>query len=146
MRRSEELALEFLLGMKSQNGRTTYLKPNSEREKQARAATARVLRKEAGRTGYFTHLVASLINPSSNNVFIKRKIIFQRPRGTPNVIANRDAEIAAFMHEQLRTQNLKGAIADAEIKFGRRRSTIMKIWSHFRPPKRSRRSPNKSTN
>jgi hypothetical protein len=146
MRRSEELALEFLLGKIEQNGRT-YLKPNSEREKQARAATARVLRKEAGRTGYFTHLVASLINPSPNNVFIKRKIIFQRPRGTPARILDREqAKIAAFMQKELKKQkantaptdaqrrNLKPMMAMTKEKFGISNRKIWDIWKEFGPP------------
>jgi hypothetical protein len=140
----EDLAHELLLGAVGPKGRI-YLKPNSERETLAREALARVMRQEAPH-GYFTQLVASHIYPSGRSPLIKRKIVFKHlSRGTPNVIENRDAEIAAFMHEQLHTQNLKGAIADAEKKFGRRRSTIMEIWSRFRPTKRSRRSPNKST-
>ena len=143
MRRSEELALEFLRGRIERNGRT-YLKPNSEREKQARAATARVLRKEAGRTGYFTHLVACLIDPLPNNVFIKRKIIFQRPRGTPVRILDRErAKIAAFVQNELTKQkanttltdaqrrNLKRIMAMTQEKFGYSNRTIWKIWKEF---------------
>jgi hypothetical protein len=143
--KDEKLAKDFLLGAIFQNGRT-YLKPNSEHEKQARAATARVLRKEAGPTGYFTHLVASLIDPSPKNVFVKRKIIFQRPRGTPVTILNRErAEIAAFMQDELVKQkanagttdaqrrNLKRMMAMTKEKFGISNRTIWAIWKEFGP-------------
>jgi hypothetical protein len=145
VRRSEELALEFLLGRIERKGRT-YLKPNSEREKQARAATARVLRKEAGRNGYLTHLVACLINPPPRHSFIKRKIIFQRPRGTPVMILDRErVEIAAFMQEERAKQKANTATTDAQRrnlkrmmdmtqeKFGIGNRTIWKIWKEFGP-------------
>jgi hypothetical protein len=144
--KDEKLALEFLLGTINQNGRT-YLKPNSKREKQARAATARVLQKEADRNGYWTHLVACLINPSPYNVFIKRKIIFQRPRRTPvTILARERAEIAAFMQNELTRQkkataemtdaqrrNLKRMMAITQEKFGISNRKIWAIWKEFRP-------------
>ena len=140
--KDERLAREFLLGRIERNGRTYKL--GRKREEQVRAATARVLRKEAGRTGYFTHLVASLINPSPNNVFIKRKIIFQRPRGTPVRILDRErVEIAVFMQEVLAKQkantgttdaqrrNLKRTMKTARDKFGYGDRTLWKIWKEF---------------
>jgi len=143
--KDEKLAREFLVGMIGPKGRV-YLKPNSEREKRARAATARVLRNEAGQDGYFTQLVASLINPSPGHFFIHRKIIFQRPRGTPVVISDRHrAEIAAFIQEELARQkadaqtttaqarNLKRALAATRRKFGISERTFWSIWKHFRP-------------
>ena len=140
--KDEKLAREFLLGLVSPKGRV-YLKPNSKREKQARAATERVLRKEAGRNGYWAHLVAGLINPSPRHFFIKRKIVFQRPKGTPVTILDRErAEIAAFIHNELEKQrtgastaaqarNLKHAMAAARDKFGKRDRTLWKIWKEF---------------
>jgi hypothetical protein len=143
--KDERLALEFLLGTIDQNGRT-YLKPNSKREKQARAATARVLQKEADRSGYWTHLVACLINPSPRHIFINRKIIFKRPRGTPVTILDRErAEIAAFMQKELANQkanaeatdaqrrNLKRMMAMTQKKFGISNRKIWEIWKEFRP-------------
>lgn len=143
--KDERLALEFLLGTIDQNGRT-YLKPNTKREKQARAATARVLQKEAGRSGYWTHLVACLINSSPRHIFINRKIIFKRPRGTPVKILDRErAEIAAFMQEELANQkantettdaqrrNLKRLMAMTQKKFGISNRKIWEIWREFRP-------------
>src|SRR6516225_1159313 len=142
--KDEKLAGEFLLGLVSPKGRV-YLKPNSKREKQARAATERVLRKEAGRNGYWAHLVAGLINPSPRHFFIKRKIVFQRPKGTPVTILDRErAEIAAFIHNELEKQkvgaptaaqakNLKRVMAAARDKFGYGGRTLWKIWKEFKP-------------
>jgi hypothetical protein len=146
--KDERLAHEFLLGTAGPKG-TVYLKPNSKREKMARKATARVLRKEAGRDGYWTHLVASLINPLPRHFFIKRKIIFQRPRGTPVRILDRErAEIAAFIRNELEKQkagaptaaqgrNLKLAMAAARDKFGISDRTVWDIWKDFRPVRRT---------
>jgi hypothetical protein len=152
--KDERLAREFLLGSVGPKGRV-YLKPNSIREKKARKATARVLRKEAGPDGYFTCLIASLIDPSPNHVFINRKIIFQRPRGTPVVASNRQrAEIAAFIHNELEKQkagaptaaqarNLKLAIGAASDKFGYGDRTLREIWKEFKPVKPTKSTANK---
>jgi hypothetical protein len=145
--KDEKLAHEFLLGTVGPKG-TVYLKPNSEREKRARQATARVLRKEAPQ-GFFTQLIASLIDPSPDRVFIKRKIIFQRPRGTPVVVSDQQrAEIAGFIHKELEKQkahaqtaaqarNLKAAMAAACDKFGISDRTVWDIWKDFRPMRRT---------
>jgi hypothetical protein len=153
--KDEKLAREFLLGMIDQTGRT-YLKPNSKREKQARAATARVLRREAGRNGYWTHVVASLIDPSPRHFFIKRKIIFKRPKGTPILISDRArAEIAAFAQDELKKQkantnttiaqrrNLKRIMTMACDEFGIGERTFWKIWKKFRPVKPIKSTANK---
>jgi hypothetical protein len=145
----EELAHEFLLGIPGPDGRE-FPKPGSERELKARTALAKILFKEAP-NGYFTRLMAALIDPPRRSVIIKRKIVFKRPRGTPVVVGDRRrAEIAAFIHARLKnrtgTQSLKSVLGEAEDKFGVRRSTLLNIWSHFRPPKGNgggRRSPNK---
>jgi hypothetical protein len=147
--KDEKLAREFLLGVVGPKGRA-YLKPNSKREKRARKATARVLRDEAGHDGYFTCLIASLIDPSPGQVFINRKIIFQRPRGTPVVVASdrQRVEIAAYIHNELekqkasaptaaQAQNLKRAMAAARDKFGKSDRTLWKIWKEFRPVRRT---------
>jgi hypothetical protein len=134
MRKREELAHELLLGTPGPKGRV-YLEPNSKREILARKLLARLMRQEAPH-GFYTQLVAAHICPPARSLFIKRKIVFQRGKGTPAIVADRQrVEIAAFMREQLRSQNLKRAIAAAENRFGRRRSTILKIWSDFQPPK-----------
>jgi hypothetical protein len=144
-----ELAHELLLGTPGPRGRE-YLEPNSERELKARTALARILRAEAP-NGYFTRVLADLIDPPRGSVIINRKIVFQRPRGTPVVVSDRRrVEIAAFMQEQLEKQkrgtcasdaqarNLKPIIDAAREKFGDSRSTIMKIWHDFRPPKKKK--------
>jgi hypothetical protein len=151
----EELAHEFLVGIVGPKGRG-YLKPNSEHEKKARQATARILRKEAGRDGWFTRLVADLIDPSTRSLprhfYIKRKIVFQRPRGTPVVVSDRKrAEIAAFIHNELAKQkakagpqtpaaqarNLKPVIAATGKEFGIKKSTVWGIWADFKLKRRT---------
>jgi hypothetical protein len=152
--KDERLAREFLLGTIDQNGRT-YLKPRSKREQQARAATARVLQKEAGSNGYWTHVVARLINPSRRHFFIKRKIIFQRPRGTPVTILDRErAKIADFIHNELKKQkagartaaqarNLKPVMKLACDEFGISERTFWEIWKEFKPVKPTKSTANK---
>src|SRR5580704_4930216 len=61
MHEDEELAAEFLLGTPGPKGRI-YLKPGSELELKARAILARLMLAEAP-AGYFTRLVAALIDP-----------------------------------------------------------------------------------
>src|ERR1700730_9506636 len=103
MREDEQLAIEFLLGTPGPKGRT-YLKPGSKLELKARSALARIMLTEAP-GGYFTRLVATLIDPPDRSTIIKRKIVFQRPKGTPVVVLDgRRAEIAAYMHDQLAKQ------------------------------------------
>jgi hypothetical protein len=156
MREREELVHELLLGTPGLKGRT-YPKPNSKREILARKILARLMRQEAPR-GFYTRLVAAHIYPTTylparlagskwgaaRGSFIKRKIVFQRLRGTPVAVADRrQVEIAAFMREQLRSQNLKRAIGATEKQFGVRRSTVMKIRSDFQPRKRGPRRVSK---
>jgi hypothetical protein len=156
MHEDEELAIEFLLGTPGPKGRT-YLQPGSERELKARAVLARIMLTEAP-DGYFTRLVAALIDPPRRSAIIKRKIVFQRARGTPVVVGDRRrVEIAAFMHDQLqkqkrgatagnaRARNLKRVVGAAQDKFGVSRATVMKVWSGFRPRKTNGSSsgPNK---
>jgi hypothetical protein len=137
MDNDEELAHELLLGISGSKGRE-FLKPGSERELSARAALARVMRAEAPH-GYFTQRVANLIDPPHGSVVSKRKLVFQRPKGTPVVVSERQrAEIAAFMHEQNQKRGTvtdklsKQVEADAHDKFGYKRSTLRKIWKDFR--------------
>ncbi len=150
----EQLARELLLGI-GPRGRKIYLKPGSEYELKARAALARVMLSEAP-NGYFTRLVARLIQPLPPSALIQQKIIFKRPRGTPLVVNDqRRAEIAAFMQEKMKNQTRGSAVTVAQArnqkrakeatmkKFGISRSTLMDIWSEFSPRKSGRRSPAK---
>ena len=73
MREDEELAIEFLLGTPGPKGRA-YLKPGSDLELKARAILARLMLAEAP-GGYFTRLVAALIDPPRRSAIIKRKIV-----------------------------------------------------------------------
>ena len=151
MEDNDDLAHEWLLGTLGPKGRQ-YLKPNSERELKARAVVAQHLRAEAP-NGYFTNRVADLIDPPRSSAVIKRKIVFQRPRGTPVVVsARRRVEIAAFMQRQLEAQkrgnaasaaqakNLKRVVSAVQNKFHISRSTVMNIWQDFRPPKNKEKS------
>jgi hypothetical protein len=146
-----ELAHELLFGAPNSSQRTF---PTGGREKAARAALARVMTAEAP-DGFFTQAMAALISPPEQrgrvaHVIPKREIIFRRHRGTPVVKSRRrEIEIAAFMHEHLEKQkrqqngtdaqarNLKRAVGAAHDKFGVGRSTIIKIWSEFKPKRRS---------
>jgi hypothetical protein len=160
MDEDEDLAIEFLLGTPGPRGRT-YLDPDSERGKRARTILARKLREEAP-DGYFTQIVAKLIDPPRRSAIFQREIVFKRPRGTPVIMdARRDPEIAALMRVLLaqlakrkrgaamtaaEIRNFKDIIDAAQKKFGVKRSTVMSAWSKFRPPKKSKnsgRSPNK---
>ncbi len=156
MEPDDDLAYEWLLGTPGPKGRQ-YLKPNSERELKARAVVAQRLRAEAP-DGYFTNRVADLIDPPRSGALIKRKIVFQRPRGTPVVVSARQrVEIAAFMQRQLEAQkgnaasdaqakNLKPVVSAVQNKFYIGRSTVMKIWQEFRPPKKKKnQGPNSPT-
>jgi len=147
LRDDEELAIEWLLGTHGPDGRE-YLKPGDKCELRARAAVARALLREAP-DGYFTRLVAALIDPSISSSIISRRIALKRPKGTPVVIPDRRrAEIAAFMQEQLakqkqgtaasaaQAQNLKRVVAATQEKFGASRSTVLNIWRDFRPLKK----------
>jgi hypothetical protein len=149
----EELAHELLLGTPGPKGREY---PEFERERAARAALARLLRKEAAPNGFYTLRVADLIDPPTDpgNIqsdLVERKVIFQgRNRGTPVVVdERRRAKIAVFMRElehcrhcipfaphglPVKKQNRqrRGILQAVEVQFGVKRSTARKIENDYK--------------
>jgi hypothetical protein len=146
----EDLAHELLLGTLGSNPRE-YPERGSKRELAARAALARLLRKG---DSFYIWRVADMIDPSLGSAVAEREVFFKRrDKGTPVVVGERRrAEIAAFLQEGLKEEkkikpkgkpNFKAVVAAAENEFGVGRSTILAIWSDYKPIKPNRNGPTK---
>jgi len=133
----EELAIELLRGTsvfdnKGRHYKRDYLEPGSSHERAARAALARLLRKEAP-DGYFTQIVASLIDPPRRRVVVTQRIEFKRLKGNPWRASGRlDVEIAEFIHERRKAGcQLKDAVTDAAEHFRVGEEKVRKAWGEF---------------
>ncbi len=146
LRDSEDLAHELLLGspISGQNGwyhKRQYLKPGSKRESAARAALARLLRDEAP-DGYFTQIVASMIDPQTNSPLINQRIKIVRLQGGKRATGRLNIDIAKFIHKRREEQpgiTMEAVIYDAAEHFRISERRIKYAWSRFKPVKTNRR-------
>jgi hypothetical protein len=136
----EKLCMRLLAGFcEDEKGRvvTSYLKPNSYEEQQARAALARVVRDSM--RGFVGELLALAIDPrtpsATPGMWPTRRIRFESPaRGRASTWA-RDLLIVHFIREELRkspTGKEEAALAAASAHFGIRRSRAHAIWKTWK--------------
>jgi hypothetical protein len=112
-----------------------YPKPGSKRERAARSALARELRRGDER---FINMVAAMIDPRNKSSIIKQKIEFtpKDRRCEPKISGRRKIEIAAFMHEWLSKhpgQNITSAVVEAAKQLGLADGIIWDAWKIYKP-------------
>jgi hypothetical protein len=136
-----DLAHDLLLGRTTSDPKgwypqRDYPEPGSKRERVARIALARELRRG---DQYFMGLVAAMIDPRTESSIIKQKIEFtpsKDRRREPKISGRRDLEIAAFMHEWRAThpdQSIEQVIAKAAEHFGFTDRVIWDAWKTYKP-------------
>jgi hypothetical protein len=147
-RLSAELAEELLLGKPAGDARgwyikREYLKPDSKRERVARIALARELRKEAP-VGHFVHLLAALIDPrpprkanggTTRRVIPKQTVQFVPPKGGRRASGRADLDIVVFMREWLaqdpKRRKTDAAVVQAKNHFDVSESRVWQAWRLF---------------
>jgi hypothetical protein len=135
-----DLAHDLLLGrttsdQQSWHPQHEYPEPGSKRERVARIALARELRKG---DQYFIGLVAAMIDPRTESLIIRQKIEFtpKDRRRESKISGRRDIEIAAFMHEwraKHPDQSIESVVAEAAEHFGFSERIIWDAWKKYKP-------------
>jgi hypothetical protein len=131
----EVAAMRLLAGFdESHPEAVSYLAINSPEEKQARAALARIVRREM--RGFVGELLALAIDPDtptkSATLRPCRRIRFESPaRGKPVTWA-RDLLIVGTIKELLCERgNIEATLYEVENKYGLQRSQIYAIWRKY---------------
>jgi hypothetical protein len=133
----ERLAYELLCGAdcRLSNGRLgkTYPKPGSAREREARAALARLIRAGSPFPDFIRETLAALFDPASASALVKshidRRIEFKRLR--PGQHPTRpDVPMWIALHVQIQVRlgvKKEAAVQDAMDKFGLKRRRVLAI-------------------